>query len=259
MLKFSTSISFMFGEYPFLERFQAAADAGFGGVEIQFVEAEADAMAAAATSAGVDIVLLNVDMGDLLAGGPGLSAVPGRERAFAEAVAKGAELAEASGARFLHLGPSLVPQGESRERCIAAYIENVKAALRLPALDSGTVLPLLEPMNTVDMPTAVFTDYSEAAALLQQEFGDRVGLQFDIYHVEKGGASAAALWEDLLPQIWHVQFSDTPARSAPGTGELDFAALFRLIADSDYAGWTGAEYFPQGPTSDSLGWLTDVP
>jgi hypothetical protein len=36
MLKFAANLSLLFPEYDFLDRFQAAADSGFKGVEIQF-------------------------------------------------------------------------------------------------------------------------------------------------------------------------------------------------------------------------------
>ncbi len=258
MLRLSTSINFLFGEHAFTERFAAAREAGFSGVEIQFLEASDSEVARAASDAGVEVVLLNASMGDLLGGGPGLSGVPGREQEFADAVFAAADTALAVGAEILHLGPSLVPADESRERCLATYLGNVNRVLRHDAFTSGRVTPVLEPMNSADMPTALFTDYREAAELLQREFGGLVGLQYDIYHIEKGGASAAQLWPQLRQQIRHVQFSDVPDRGAPGTGSLDFPGLFKMIADSDYGGWTGAEYFPAGATLDSLGWLGEL-
>jgi hydroxypyruvate isomerase len=69
----------MFREHPIQERFAAARAAGFQGVEIQVVdEGDPGTMAVAAREAGVEIVLINVDMGDL----------PARRRRAPAAVAR---------------------------------------------------------------------------------------------------------------------------------------------------------------------------
>lgn len=255
MLKFSTSVNFLFGERPFLERFAAAKEAGLVGVEMQFLEAEPTEIRRAVDDAGVDLVLINVDMGDLLSGGPGLSGVPGRETEFREAATKAAEAADILGAQFVHLGPSLIPEGLNREKCLAVYRSNVETVLALDTFASCRAKALLEPMNAVDMPSALFTDAFQAAAWMQTEFEDALGLQFDIYHVAQAGADPLDVWQALQAQVCHVQFSDAPGRGEPGQGTIDFAAVFGAIRDSDYSGWVGAEYFPSGPTSETLGWL----
>ena len=56
--------------------------------------------------------------------------------------------------------------------------------------------------------------------------------------------------------IAHIQVADVPDRGAPGTGELDFGALFGQLAAQGYAGWIGCEYKPSDPadSSTSFGW-----
>ena len=61
--------------------------------------------------------------------------------------------------------------------------------------------------------------------------------------------------EALLPVIGHVQFAGVPARGVPDEGDLAYGPLFALL---DRLGWgvpLGAEYRPDGPTADSLGWM----
>lgn len=164
--KFSTSISFMFRELPLLDRFAAAKAAGFDGVEIQVLsEGNPGAMAAATKAAGIPVMLINVDLGDYLRGGPGLSGVPGQEATFRVALAQTFAAALRLGAGFVHLGPSRVPDGVPRERCLETYIANARMALKL-AKDAPFKL-LLEPMNPVDAPTGLFTDVDEAAEILR--------------------------------------------------------------------------------------------
>jgi len=255
MLRFSTSVNFLFTEVPFLDRFRAAREAGITGVEIQFMEAPAMEVAKAVQDAGVEVVLINADMGDLLSGGPGLSGVPGREADFERAVAEAAETAELLGSHFVHLGPSGIPEGATREQCLGIYRGNVEKALQLDSFASGRVGALLEPVNATDMPGVLFTDIDEAASLVANEFGGTLGLQFDIYHIEKGGKSALAKWQQYANEVSHVQFSDVPERNEPGTGSVAFEEVFAAIRESNYSGWVGAEYFPSKSTVETLSWL----
>ena len=56
----------------------------------------------------------------------------------------------------------------------------------------------------------------------------------------------------------HVQIADAPGRSQPGTGRIDFPALYRAIRDSGYEGLIGSEYHPAADTLGSLGWMREA-
>jgi hydroxypyruvate isomerase len=254
--RFSTSISFMFRELPLLDRFAAAKAAGFDGVEIQVLgEGNPGQMAAAARAAGIQVVLVNVDLGDYLQGGPGLSGVPGQEATFRAAANQAFAAALRLGAAFVHLGPSRIPDGVSREQCLETYIDNARTALKLAK--GAPFQLLLEPMNPVDAPTGLFTDIDEAADMLRGALGSQIGLLFDLYHLTTAGTdpvAAAARHRDL---IRHVQFSDAPGRHEPGTGTIDFPAAFAALKAAGYSGWFGAEYFPSRATVDTFGWMAE--
>ncbi len=164
-MRFSTSISMMFREHPVDERFAAAGQAGFDGVEIQFLaEGDPVRMAAAAAAAGVEVVLINVGMGDYLVGGPGLSGVPGREGVFAEELDKALEAARLMQAHFVHVGPSRIPDGVAREACLDTFRANLDAALALHAARGSRAGLLVEPMNRVEAPTALVNDIDDLSS-----------------------------------------------------------------------------------------------
>ena len=252
MRKFSTSVTMMFREFDVADRFAQAKAAGFDAVEIQILEAGPDVVGPAAAGADVQVLLLNVGMGDLLTGGPGLSGVPGRESDFAAALDQTISVAGALKTPFVHLGPSRVPEGVSRDDCLACYRDNVSRAIDACAAEN--IRLLIEPMNRVEMPDALIGSPAEAADFITAQVPGQVGLQFDIYHTAMGGFDVVQSFDDHKQLIDHVQFSDVPGRHQPGTGSLDFVALFDGIEAAGYDGWWGAEYMPDGPTLDSFGW-----
>lgn len=256
MLKFSASVNLMWRELPLEARFGAAREAGFSGVELQSFEGHSpEVLAQAAREAGVQVALMNLSMGDLLQGGYGLAGVPGRESLFADAVAEGIAAAGLLGCRHVHLGPSRIPPEAGREQCMKALLGNITAAL--PAFEQAGLLALIEPVNVRDIPGALLDDFEVAADLVQRFGVSRLGLQFDIYHAAMMGLDPVAILGRHHALVRHVQFSDAPGRHQPGTGEIDFAAVFIALERAGYSGWAGAEYVPAGATADSLGWLDE--
>ena len=252
-MKFSTSITTMFREWPLLERPARAKAAGFDAIEIQILDVPAREMAIAARDAGVEIVLINAGLGDLREGGPGLSGAPGREQAFADEIARTLENAAILGCKQVHAGPSRLAQGVARADALKVYCANLAAAAER-ANREGIRL-LIEPINPVDLSNALLSDVREGAQLIRDHLNGRVGLQFDIYHVAMCGDDVAGAFADVMDVVEHLQFSDVPGRVEPGAGTLDFASIFEAIEGLHYRGWFGAEYTPKKPTLDSLSWL----
>ncbi|HEX4934465.1 MAG TPA: TIM barrel protein [Gemmatimonadaceae bacterium] len=244
----------MFRELPLLDRFAAARAAGFGGVEIQrLAEGDPDEMARAAREAGVAVVLVNVGSGDYVAGGHGLSGVPGQEEAFRQSLEFALGAAEILGARQVHIGPSRVPMGVSREECRRTLEANVRLALSLSRANATTLL--LEAMNRVEVPTALLPDVATAVACIDALAAPRVGLQFDVYHVAMNGEDALVEFGRHQRIVRHVQFSDMPGRHEPGTGTLDLPGILCGMREAGYTGWFGAEYHPVARTTEGLGWM----
>ncbi|HBF50086.1 MAG TPA: hydroxypyruvate isomerase, partial [Massilia sp.] len=44
----------------------------------------------------------------------------------------------------------------------------------------------------------------------------------------------------------------------PGTGEINYPYLFRLLDEIGYGGWIGCEYNPRGDTAQGLAWRTEL-
>lgn len=253
MRRFSTSVSMMWRDLPIPDRFAAATRAGFVGAEIQVpAEAPPEAWAEASTAAGLPVLLLNLDMGDFLGGGPGLSGVPGREAAFEAALASGVEAARLLKPAFLHIGPSRVPEGEEREACLATYRANLARAVA--ATQGLGVQLVVEAVNRAEAPTALIGTTAEAVAEAAASNG-QLKLLFDLYHSAAAGEDPLASYRAHAPHVAHIQFSDLPGRQPPGRGTLDFRALFEGLEAMGYAGTYGAEYMSFAATADTLDWM----
>jgi hydroxypyruvate isomerase len=250
----------MFRELPLLERFAAARESGFAGAEIQMLaEGDPADMAHAARDAGLAVTLINVGIGDYVSGGPGLSGVPGRESEFARALEAACEAAEILSAQNIHLGPSRVPETETRANCLQTYRSNAALAAAQCARRGLKAQLLLEPMNRIEAPTALFNDIAAASHFLRGDTtGSALGLLFDIYHLAMNGDDPAAAASANRDLIRHVQFSDVPGRHEPGSGLVDFSAAFVALEAVGYRGWFGAEYFPAGVTREGLDWLATL-
>jgi len=254
MPKFNANITFMFREYPLVERFDAAKKAGFSAVEILSPEdVSIPELVMAAKKAEIDIVLCNAPIGDFLAGGPGLSAVPGREEEFREKFELIVSMASAISCPVIHIGPSRLVEGALRSSYIDTLVDNVCYASDI-VKDKDIVLSL-EPLNSNDMPDIFLSKIKDTLNILDSVGCDNVKLQFDIYHMFQMEKNMMALLEQHIDRIAHIQFADSPGRGQPGTGDIDFDDVFSLIDSLDYNGWVGAEYMPQGSSIDSLGWF----
>src|SRR5260370_4760629 len=83
MPRLCANLGFLFGEVPFLDRFEAAARAGFTGVEFASpYEYRAAELRTQLRSAGLSLVLINSPAGNRAAGERGLACLPGRADTF---------------------------------------------------------------------------------------------------------------------------------------------------------------------------------
>lgn len=251
MLKFSANLSMLFTERPLPERFAAARAAGFDAVEIQFPYelGTADLQRLLAEN-GLRLVLINVPAGDLMQGGNGLACVPGQEKAFRLAVEQAVDYAGALGVPTVNVLAGRRVPGFTEEACEAVLRRNLEHAVdRLRDIGVATVI---EAVNVFDMPRFLVHSMGDMQRLVNAV--PHLKMQFDCYHMSRMGEDVAGALRANLGQIGHVQFADSPGRHEPGTGRIDFNAVFSLLRDSAYAGWCGAEYRPSRATEETLTW-----
>jgi hydroxypyruvate isomerase len=254
MPKLAANLTMLFTEYPLLERFDRAAEAGFKGVEILFPYAETpETVNGALQRNGLELVLFNLPAGDWTAGDRGIAAQPARRTEFAEGLKLAVGYASAlKPPRINCLAGKKGPEIDAD----AMLADNVELAAE--ALDQLGVQLTIEPVNSIDVPGFALPTTQSALDLIDGVSTDNVGLQYDIYHAIQMGEDPFAFLEQRGGQVSHIQVADVPGRHQPGTGEVDFARLFQIIDDSGYNGWVSLEYVPEGRTEDGFGLVRDL-
>jgi hydroxypyruvate isomerase len=247
----------LFTEHDFLDRFDAAARAGFKGVEyVGPYDREPDAVAARLTKNGLSQVLFNLPPGDWGKGERGIAVLPDRTGEFRAGVDKAIAYATALGCPQVNCLAGIAPDGADAAALEKIFVENLKFAAE--HLEKAGIRLLIEPINTRDIP-GFFLNTSEQAL----EIIDRVGstnlfLQYDIYHMQIMEGDLARTIEQNLGRIAHIQLADNPGRHEPGTGEINYPFLYEHLDRIGYAGWVGAEYKPEAGTETGLGWFREA-
>ncbi|NEX63534.1 2-oxo-tetronate isomerase [Noviherbaspirillum galbum] len=254
MPKFAANLTMMFNEVPFLERFEAAASAGFGAVEFLFpYEHSAETIAGLLGRHGLRNVLFNMPPGDWAAGERGMACLPGREEEFRAGVAKAIHYALACGTPNLHMMAGLLPANADRAHHRAVYVDNLRHACEEAAKHGINVL--IEPINTRDIPGYFLNLQSEAHAIREEVGSPNLKVQMDFYHVQIVEGDIAMKLKRYLPHVGHIQIAGVPDRNEPDVGEVNYPYLFDLLDSIGYGGWIGCEYRPAQGTVEGLGWL----
>ena len=254
MPKFAANLTMMFTEVPFLNRFAAAADAGFSAVEFLFpYEHSPREVARHSKAAGVEVILFNMPAGNWNAGERGIACVPGREEEFRAGLEKALDYALVLGTSRLHAMAGIVPQGADRAECRAALIENFKYAAGRLAKHNITLL--LEAINTRDMPGFLISTQVDSHSICKSVNLPNVKMQMDVYHMQVMEGDLATKLRSYAADCGHIQIAGCPERNEPDTGEVQFEYLYRLLDEISYQGWVGCEYRPAHKTIDGLGWM----
>jgi hydroxypyruvate isomerase len=252
MPKFAANLSMMFNEHAFLDRFDAAADAGFTAVEYLFpYEFAPDDIAERLKRNKLTQALFNLPPGDWEKGERGIAALAGREAEFETNLQKALPYIEATGVKRVHPMAGIASKADPLAH--AAYRRAVQHTCEMLAPRGVSVM--LEPINKRDMPGYFLNDFALAEAIIAELKQPNLKLQFDIYHRQIMHGDVAMALKRLMPITGHVQIASVPSRNEPDGEELNYPFLFAELDRLGYEGFVGCEYRPRGATTDGLGWL----
>ena len=259
MPKFAANLTMLFTDLPFLDRFEAAAKAGFEAVEFLFpYDFDKKDLKARIDRHGLQIVMHNLPAGNWAGGERGIACFPDRVAEFREGVDRAIEYASYLGAGRVNCLAGIRPATVSPEDARATLINNLRfAAHKLQQVGIGL---LLEPVNSRTIPGFFIDRTAPAIEVVDAVGSPNLKMQYDIFHAQVMEGDLAATIARNFDKIGHLQLADNPGRHEPGTGEINWPFLLAHIDKLGYRGWIGCEYTPLDQTTDGLGWLeTQVP
>jgi hydroxypyruvate isomerase len=254
MPRFSANLSMLFTEHDFLDRFDAAARAGFKGVEyIGPYDHAPEVVAARLKKNGLSQVLFNLPLGDWGKGERGIAVLPGRVDEFRKGVDTAITYAKALGCPQVNCLAGIAPEDVSQTELEDLFVHNLSYAAK--KLEEAGIRLLIEAINTRDIPGFFLNTSRQALKIIDRVGSKNLYFQYDIYHMQVMEGDLARTIEQNLGRIAHIQLADNPGRHEPGTGEINYPFLYDHIDRLGYSGWVGAEYKPKAGTEAGLGWF----
>lgn len=246
-MRADVNLSILFTDLPLLERPAAAAKAGFDAVELWWPfsgpdpsGAELLALRQAIEDAGVQLVGLNFDAGDMAAGERGLLARRDGSARFRANIDVAVQLAGELGCGVLN---ALYGNGPDTDRELA--VANLRRAADAAAGIGATVV--VEALNSHENPHYPITSSQQAFDLIDEVGRDNVAFLADLYHLNRMGEDVLELIDRHTPRFGHVQIADDPGRGRPGSGRMPFPEIFARLEAAGYRGHIGLEYRHEGP------------
>ncbi|WP_282876040.1 hydroxypyruvate isomerase [Pseudomonas peli] len=254
MPRFAANLSMLFTEVDFLDRFDAAAAAGFSGVEYLFpYDFPSEVIKARLDANRLEQVLFNLPAGDWAKGERGIACHPDRVEEFRAGVDQAIAYAKVLGNTQINCLAGIRPQGLDCATVEQTFVDNLKFAAE--KLQAAGIKLVMEMINTHDIPGFYLNTTKQALAIRDKVASPNLYLQYDIYHMQIMEGDLARTVEANLSVINHVQLADNPGRNEPGTGEINYRFLFEHLDRIGYQGWIGCEYKPATTTAAGLGWM----
>jgi 2-dehydrotetronate isomerase len=252
MPRLAANLAYLFTERKLIERFAAAAAAGFTAVEMQsHYEQAPSEVRAEIDRLGLTMLGVNTPPGHSDEGRFGVAAIPGREEEFTILFARALDYVTAVGGCQIHCLAGTVPP-QQRPAAERTFVRNLMQAA--DAARERNITVLIEPLNPRDRPDYFLNRVEQAADIVAKVERPNVRMQFDFYHAQIVGGDLIRRFEKYFPAVGHVQIAAVPSRREPDEGEVNYAQILAALDAMGYEQWVGCEYRPRTTTEAGLAW-----
>jgi hydroxypyruvate isomerase len=250
--KVSVMLWTVFNDLPFERRLEKVAEAGYRNVELvgEYEKwSPADFQQANAKRKALGITF------DCTAGlKHGVSVPDHRDALLAELRQALPIMEQLDCPSMILLSGNKVP-GMPREVQHQSCIETLKACTALvegKSIDGKPVRLLLETIDPEENPKYYLTEITEALEVVQSVGHPQVQLLYDFYHEQIAAGNLIEKLEKSIPHLGLVHIADVPGRHQPGTGEINYANIFRKLGELNYSGMVAMEFLPSGDPVEQL-------
>jgi hydroxypyruvate isomerase len=244
-VRLSVCIDMILTEMPFLQRMETVKRLGYPAFEFwEWKNKDVDAILSKKKELGLEIATM---MGT---GWKQMNSEDAR-KSFVSDIQASLASAKRLSVKTLIVTTGMEDKKLSRAEQHTNYVAALKAAA--PFAEQAQVTLVLEPLNTkVDHAGYFLQTAKEGFEILDEVGSPAVKMLFDIYHHQIMEGNVIQDITKNVSKIAHFHVADVPGRHEPGTGEINYANVFRAIAASGYQGFVGLEFKPSGSAEDAL-------
>ena len=162
------------------------------------------------------------------------------------------DFATAVNCRLIHpMSGNRLPGNDDRQW--STYLSNVSKACSAAA-DQGLWV-IIEPISAHGIGDYFMNSPRLACAAIDSIGASNLLLSLDTYHAAATGTDLPSFISLNSAKIAHVQVADWPGRHEPGSGNIDFDAIFMALRAQGYKGYVGMEYIPASLDDEGFGWI----
>ena len=136
--------------------------------------------------------------------------------------------------------------GAQHESCV----EGLKRAATSAAKKNITIL--LENIDFEENPNYFLTSVAEGFDIIREVDHPNVLFLYDFFHEQISEGNLIEKLEKNIDKVGLVHIADVPGRHEPGTGEINYANIFRKLAALGYKNRAAMEFLPTGDPVTSL-------
>ena len=125
-----------------------------------------------------------------------------------------------------------------------ACVEALKRAADVAAKQNLTLL--LENIDQEENPRYYLTSVAEGFEIVRKVGNPHVKFLYDFYHEQISEGNLIKKLKDNIDFVGLVHIADVPGRHQPGTGEINYASIYRKLAELKYSGYAAMEFIPEG-------------
>ncbi len=238
-VRFSCMLWTLEKQAPFDRCVEIVAEAGYNGIELtgefhQWSSAETTRVMAKMHSLGLVF--------DAISGIRAGFAVPAESSDFLEQLATHLDDATRLECPQVILLSGKRAAGVDTKTQMQTAIDNLKKASDAAAKKNIRIV--IEPIDPLENPTIFLQTVADAFSIVRGVGRENVKVLYDFYHEQRGFGNLIEKAQQNIDMIGLVHIADVPGRHEPGTGEINYAAIYRALDAAKYSRFIAMEYYP---------------
>ena len=146
--------------------------------------------------------------------------------------------------------PGMTPEAQQQ-----SCVDGLRAAAQLvegKSINGQPVRLLLENIDPEENPKYFLTSVSRGFEIIQSVAHPQVHFLYDFFHEQIAEGNLIEKLERNIQHVGLVHIADVPGRHEPGTGEINYANIFRKLAELNYRHVVAMEFLPSGDPISQL-------